>query len=54
MEFFLTTFNPIFAYIDPGTGSLIIQLIMGAVLAAGIFIKTSWKKLKGFFSKKQS
>ena len=38
-----------FAYIDPGTGSLILSLIVGFFVSAGVFIKTFWYKIKNFF-----
>jgi uncharacterized membrane protein len=41
---------PAYAYIDPGTGSLIIQAIIGAVAAIGVTIKIFWHRLKIFFS----
>ena len=44
------TFTPAFAYIDPGTGSLIIQSVIGAIAAIGVTIKLYWHKLKIFFS----
>jgi hypothetical protein len=38
-----------FAYIDPGTGSYIFQ-VMIAVFIGGLFtIKTYWRKIKDFF-----
>jgi hypothetical protein len=38
------------AYIDPGTGSLVIQVIIG-VLCGGLFmIKLFWKKIKMLFA----
>ena len=40
------------AYLDPGTGSLILQSIIGALAAAGAFISIFWSKLKNFFYKK--
>lgn len=42
---------PTHAYIDPGTGSLIVQGIIGAIAAAGITLKLYWHKLKIFFFK---
>ncbi len=40
-----------YAYLDPGTGSYIIQLIM-AVFLGGIFaLKIFWKQIKIFFVK---
>jgi hypothetical protein len=35
-----------FAYIDSGSGSLVIQIIVGALVGAGITIKIYWYKLK--------
>jgi len=41
-----------FAYIDPGSGSLVIQMIIGALVGVGITIKLYWYKLKEkFFTK---
>lgn len=37
------------AYLDPGTGSMILQAIIGAVTGALIVIKLYWYKLKTFF-----
>lgn len=33
-------------YIDPGTGSYFIQLLLGGILGLGITIKLYWKKLR--------
>jgi hypothetical protein len=38
-----------FAYLDPGTGSILIQGIIGGV-ASGLFImRIYWRKIKGLF-----
>jgi len=42
-----------FAYLDPGTGSLIIQSIIAAVAGALYTGKLYWFKIKKFFSKKK-
>ena len=34
------------AYIDPGTGSFIIQGIIAAIVGAGVAVKLSWKRIK--------
>jgi hypothetical protein len=44
---------PVFAYIDPGTGSLIVQSVIGAIAAIGVTLKIYWHKLKVFFSKRE-
>ena len=40
------------AYIDPGTFSIVIQAIIGGIIAGGVTIKIYWYKLKSFFKKK--
>ena len=41
------------AYIDPGTGSMLIQSLI-AVIAGGLFaIREYWHKLKIFFARKK-
>ncbi len=39
-------------YIDPGIGSVIIQVVLAAILAVGVVIKVFWKKITSLFSKK--
>jgi hypothetical protein len=38
-----------YAYLDPITGTMIIQVIVAAVAAATLTIKTYWIKIKAFF-----
>jgi hypothetical protein len=38
------------AYLDPSTGSLIIQAIVGAFLAGAVAIKLYWRRLRDFLS----
>ena len=47
----LTTTNAN-AYIDPGSGSIILQAIIGVIAAGGLTIKIYWNKLKDLFRKK--
>ena len=35
-----------FAYLDPGSGSMIFQAIIGALVGVGIALKIYWDKLK--------
>ncbi|HDQ35108.1 MAG TPA: hypothetical protein ENN14_02210 [Chloroflexi bacterium] len=46
--------RPVLAYLDPGTGSYIIQLLIGAAVGLGFLIKVNWNRIKAFFSKKDS
>ena len=40
------SFPDAFAYIDPGSGSIIIQMIIGALVGVGITVKVFWFKIK--------
>ena len=35
-----------FAYIDPGSGSILLQLILGGVAGALVVVKMYWQKFK--------
>ena len=37
------------AYLDPGTGSMLLQVILGGVAAVGVAIKLYWYKLRAAF-----
>jgi len=37
------------AYLDPGSGSILIQLVIAALLGLGVAIGASWSKIKGWF-----
>lgn len=39
-----------FLYLDPGSGGYLIQVIAAAVLGAGFFFKSSWQRIKSFFT----
>ena len=43
-----------YAYIDPGSGSMFIQVIIGALVGVGIAIKMYWEKIKFKFSMMRS
>ena len=41
-------------YLDPGSGSVLLQMILAAVLGAGIVLRTQWSKIKSLFKGKNS
>ncbi|MGE0201161.1 MAG: hypothetical protein AB7P76_09350 [Candidatus Melainabacteria bacterium] len=41
---------PAHAYLDPGTGSYVVQILAGTVLGVGFFLKTSWQSIKAKFA----
>ena len=48
--FSLLSIETSYAYIDPGSGSALISVIIGFFVALGITLKTYWYKLKRFFN----
>ena len=44
-------FSPL-AYLDPGSGSFIIQIVIAALLGIGVAVRASWGKIKGLFGAK--
>jgi uncharacterized membrane protein len=49
--YFFFTSSEAYAYLDPGTGSIIIQAILGAIAAFFTSIAIYWEKVKNFFKK---
>jgi len=45
--------QPAHAYIDAGTGGLIIQLLLAGLAGLGVVIKMYWRKLAGYFSRRE-
>lgn len=41
-----------YAYIDPGTGSYLFQMLMAGVLGAAFVIKMAWQNIKSYISNK--
>jgi hypothetical protein len=37
---------PAFAYLDPGTGSMLLQVILGGIAAVGVALKLFWHKIR--------
>lgn len=46
--------RPAFAYLDPGTGSIMLQLLLGGAAGALVVGKLYWHKLKGLFVRSAS
>jgi hypothetical protein len=44
-------FSPL-AYLDPGSGSFLIQLLIATALGLAIALRASWGKIKGLFGAK--
>lgn len=47
MEFFARPH----AYLDPGSGSILLQLVIAGLLGAGLFLRASWSKIVKLFGR---
>jgi hypothetical protein len=39
------------AYLDPGSGSFLIQILLASLLGLGYLVKVYWKKITTFFQR---
>jgi hypothetical protein len=52
---FVLAYDPfleVWAYLDPGTGSMVLQLLLGGIAGAAIVIKLYWQRFLSLFKKK--
>ena len=45
----VATPTPLLAYLDPGTGSMLVQVTVGAIAAGLTLYKLYWTKVAGWF-----
>jgi len=43
--------KPTHAYLDPGSGSYFIQILIGSLISLSFFTKSFWKKITEFITK---
>ena len=48
-SFIYSGLHEVMAYLDPGSGSILIQLLVAALLGAGLFIRSQWARIKKLF-----
>lgn len=41
--------HSVYAYVDPGTGSILIQIAVAGILGVTFFLKTKWVVVKSLF-----
>ena len=49
----LSIASPAYAYLDPGTGSMLISAVIGVAAAVGLAVKMFWYRVVGFFRGKR-
>lgn len=43
----------LFAYLDPGAGSLVLQVLLGGSAAVVVVVKLCWRRFVSLFSRKK-
>jgi hypothetical protein len=46
--------GPVEAYLDPGTGSMVLQLVLAGVVGALAIVKLYWRRLKAFVLRRRT
>ncbi|MBA4391646.1 MAG: hypothetical protein C0399_12030 [Syntrophus sp. (in: bacteria)] len=46
----LVSVTDVYAYLDPGTGSYVFQVLVAAVIGGLFAIKMFWQRIKAFFA----
>lgn len=41
--------SPLDAYLDPGSGSMLVQLLLGGVAGAAVIMKLGWERFRDMF-----
>ena len=41
-----------YAYLDPGSGSMLLQLLLGGTAGVVVIVKLYWERLRNFLSRK--
>jgi hypothetical protein len=42
---------PAEAYLDPGTGSYVFQMVAAAIISVGFLVRAYWNRLRSFFAR---
>jgi hypothetical protein len=43
--------RPAHAYLDPGTGSYVFQMVAAALVSVGFVLRAYWHRLRGLFTR---
>lgn len=44
--------QPAEAYLDPGSGSMLLQVVLGGIAAAGVALRIVWTRVRDAFQKR--
>jgi hypothetical protein len=46
--------RPVEAYVDPGAGSMLTQLVVGGILGGLVLLRAGWRRICGWFVRRPS
>jgi len=52
--FFVLLEVPVEAYLDPGSGSMLLQILLGGFAAVGVIAKLYWNRVTSLFTRKDA
>ena len=44
--------GPADAYVDPGAGSMLMQLLLGGAMAGLVMLRSRWERVRGWFQRR--
>jgi hypothetical protein len=44
----------VFAYVDPGSGSMLLQLLLGGVAGVAVVARMYWQRIRAFFGSRSN
>lgn len=53
MHLFFSPIGKLTLYLDPGTGSMVIQVVLAALLSVGVLVRVFWNKISSWFKPKR-
>ena len=54
MHLFFSPIGKLTLYLDPGTGSMVIQVVLAALLSVGVLVRVFWNKISSWFMNRQT
>ena len=54
LAFFVSLEAPVEAYLDPGSGSMLLQILLGGFAAVGVIAKLYWNRVTSLFTRKDA
>jgi hypothetical protein len=46
--------QPAFAYVDQGSGAMLVQMFLAGAVGFGVYLKLFWRRFAGMFSRRKS